>query len=63
MFAETKEWCGKAIEMDGHNADALCARAEAYIEQELFEEGQQLATYETAKLQNSVVTTLKCSEK
>ena len=25
--------------MDGHNADALCARAEAYIDQELFEEG------------------------
>jgi len=28
--------------MDGHNADALCARAEAYIDQELFEEGWQL---------------------
>ena len=26
--------------MDEHNADALCARAEAYIDQELFDEGE-----------------------
>ena len=32
-----------AIEMDGHNADALCARAEAYIDQELYEEGTTIA--------------------
>ena len=25
--------------MDEHNADALCARAEAYIDQELYDEG------------------------
>lgn len=42
-FEETKEWCGKAIEMDGHNADALCARAEAYIDQELYDEGTTVA--------------------
>ncbi|XP_065888619.1 dnaJ homolog subfamily C member 3-like [Dysidea avara] len=47
MFDETLEWCGKAIEMDQHNADALCARAEAYITQEMFEEA--IHDYQTAK--------------
>jgi len=40
MFDETLDWCGKAVEMDQHNADALCARAEAYINQEMFDEGK-----------------------
>ncbi len=41
------EWCGKALELDDHNVDVLCDRAELHIKNDMFEEA--ISDYRTAK--------------
>jgi DnaJ family protein C protein 3 len=36
--AKTMRWCRQVLEMDPHNVDALCDRAEVYLMEELYDE-------------------------
>lgn len=42
-----KEWCGLALELDPENVDALCDRAELFINNQMYEEA--IKDYQTAK--------------
>ncbi len=33
-----KEWCGLVLELEADNVDALCDRAELYINNQMYEE-------------------------
>ncbi len=41
-----KEWCGLALELEPNNVDALCDRAELFINNQMYEEA--IKDYQTA---------------
>ncbi len=42
-----KEWCGLVLELEADNVDALCDRAELFINNQMYDEA--IKDYQTAK--------------